>query len=396
MSAKITIPLVRPSLGDAEVDNASRVIRSGWVTQGPEVAAFERELAAWLGAPHACAVANCTVALELALRAVGVGPGDEVITVSHSFVATANAVVAVGAVPVFVDVVEDTWCIDPERIEDAISERTRAILVVHQVGLPCDIARILQIAGAHGLKVIEDAACAIGSEIEFNGHFERVGRPHGDVACFSFHPRKVLTTGDGGLLTTQDAALDARFRLLRQHAMSLSDVARHNADDIVFEEYTEPAYNYRMTDLQAAIGRSQLARLDAIIAERRRLADVYAAALSGSGLFIAPRDPPRTRSNWQSYPVRLQAKRALSQREVMKRFLDAGIATKRGISNAHQEPAYAGKRNCRIAPAGLAVSEFLRDNVVLLPLFHGMTDDEQQRVIDVCRQIDDENDKGNR
>ncbi len=391
-----TVPLVRPDLGEAEVDNAARVIRSGWVTQGPEVAAFERELAAFLGAPHACAVANCTVALELALRGVGVAAGDEVITVSHSFVATANAIVAVGATPVFVDVIRDTWGMNPDAIAAAVTPRTKAILCVHQVGLPCDIQRIVAVANAHGLAVVEDAACAIGSEINVDGTWERIGRPQGSVACFSFHPRKVLTTGDGGLLTTRDPALDARFRLLRQHAMSLSDVARHNADDIVFEEYTEPAFNHRMTDLQAAIGRTQLARLEATIAERRRLADVYENALKDSSVFVAPRDPPGARTNWQSYPTTLKPGLRFTQRQVMKRFLDAGIATKRGVSNAHQEPAYAGKDNCRVASSGLSVSEFLRDNVVLLPLFHGMTAEEQGRVLAVCQALDHEQHTGSR
>ena len=382
------VPLVRPDLGEAEVDNAARVIRSGWVTQGPEVAAFERELAACLGAPHAAAVANCTVALELALRAVGVRPGDEVVTVSHSFVATANAIVAVGATPVFVDVIRATWGMDPVGLAKAITAKTRAILCVHQVGLPCDIQAIVAIGAAHEIPVVEDAACAIGSEILVDGQWQKVGRPHGAVACFSFHPRKVLTTGDGGLLTTRDATLDARFRLLRQHAMSISDVQRHSAQDIVFEAYVEPAWNYRMTDLQAAIGRSQLARLDATIAERRRLADRYRAALLNNAVFVAPQDPPGTRANWQSYPTTLRPGLAMTQREIMKAFLDAGIATKRGVSNAHQEPAYSDGTRSRIVDGGLPNSEFLRDNVVLLPLFHGMTNDEQARVIAVCQQLD--------
>jgi perosamine synthetase len=382
------VPLVRPDLGDAEVDATARVIRSGWITQGPEVAAFEKELAAYLGAPHACAVANCTVALELALRVVGVGVGDEVIVVSHSFVATANAIVSVGAVPVFVDVVKETWGMDPASMARAITKKTKAILCVHQVGLPCDIRAIVKIADAHGIPVVEDAACAIGSDIDGDAGPERIGRPHGTIACFSFHPRKVLTTGDGGLITTRDAALDARCRLLRQHAMSISDVKRHSADSIVFEDYVEPAFNYRMTDLQAAVGRPQLARMNTIIAERRRLAAVYADALRDSRVFVAPRDPPGARSNWQSYPTTLRSGLKLSQRAVMETFLRAGIATKRGVSNAHQEPAYAGTTRARIVEGGLPVSEFLRDNVVLLPLFHGMRADEQARVLAVCHELD--------
>jgi dTDP-4-amino-4,6-dideoxygalactose transaminase len=382
------LPIVRPALGDEEVEASARVIRSGWITQGPEVLAFEGELAAAVGAKHAAAVANCTVALELALRALGVGQQkgrvDEVVTVSHSFIATANAVVSAGGVPVFVDVREDDLGMDPALVERALTKNTRAILAVHQLGIPCRILELVALGKQHGLPVIEDAACAIGSEIEVApGQWQRLGRPHGDIACFSFHPRKVVTTGDGGMLTTNDAALDARFRLLRQHAMSISDVKRHSSSEIVFEEYTEPAYNYRMTDLQAAVGRPQLQRLASIVAERRRLAEVYRAALEGHPLLAPPLDPPGARANWQSYPTRIRAGARLGQREIMQRFLDANIATKRGVSNAHQEPAYARTHGSLRLP----VSEALRDGCVLLPLFHGMKDDEQGRVLEVLRQL---------
>ena len=223
------IPIARPSLGEEEAAAARRAILSGWITQGPEVAAFEEEFAAYVGAAHACAVSSCTTALHLALHALGVGPGDEVITVSHSFIATANAIRYCGARPVFVDIDPRTYNIDPARIEAAITPRTRAIVPVHQIGLPCDMRAILEIAERHGLPVVEDAACAIGSELLVDRTWERIGRPHGSVACFSFHPRKVLTTGDGGMLTTSDPELDRKFRLLRQHGMSIPDTARHAA-----------------------------------------------------------------------------------------------------------------------------------------------------------------------
>lgn len=397
----IKVPLVRPELGDAEADAASRVVRSGWITQGPEVSAFESEFAAAVDAAHAIAVANCTVALELALRAVGVRPGDDVVTVSHSFVATANAVIAVGARPVFCDVEEDTFGMDPRSLERAITPETRAVLCVHQVGMPCDLAGVLRVAARHGLPVVEDAACAIGSEIQMlqGGPFERIGRPHGALACFSFHPRKIVTTGDGGMLTTRDPRIAARLRLLRQHAMSVSDTVRHRSDRVVFEEYTEPAYNYRMTDLQAAVGRPQLARLAAIVAERRRLADRYAAALEGDPLFAPPKERPGRRSSWQSYAVALRDGAGLSQVEVMQALMDRGVACRRGIMNAHQEPAYAGKGNWLAEPgammprepngacSALGVSEKIRDTRVIVPLFHGMTEEEQDHVIASLRAI---------
>jgi dTDP-4-amino-4,6-dideoxygalactose transaminase len=395
----IRVPLVRPDLGQAEAEAAARVVRSGWLTQGSEVAAFEQEFAAFVGAPHAVAVSNCTVALQLALAAVGVRPGDDVATVSHSFIATANAVVAVGARPVFVDVEEDTLGLDPARLEAALTPSTRAVLCVHQLGIPCDLERILEISRRHGLPVVEDAACALGSEIQWGGAWERIGRPRGVVACFSLHPRKVVTTGDGGMLTTRDDGLAQRFRLMRQHAMSVPDSVRHQSDRVIFEEYLEPAFNYRMTDLQAAVGRPQVARLDAIVTERRRLAAVYHAALERSAVVAPPRERAGARSNWQSYPARLRAGARSRQIEVLQRLLDGGVAAKRGVHNAHQEPAYADRARWACGAGGcelgcpprtcrrLATSERLRDETVLLPLYHGMTREEQAAVLDALEAV---------
>jgi perosamine synthetase len=372
------VPIVRPHLGKAEADAAARVVRSGWVMQGPEVAAFEGELSAAVGAPHAIAVSSGTTALELGLRALGVGAGDEVITVSHSFIATANVVVAVGARPVFVDVEPDTFGMNPALVEAALSPRTKAILCVHQLGIPCALEPLVTLSKKHGVPLIEDAACALGSELEWENCWERIGRPHGVLASFSFHPRKIITTGDGGMITTADGTLAARLRSLRQHAITISAEAR-DRDPLAQEHYTEPAYNFRLTDVAAAIGRPQLARLDSFMVERRRLAAGYAVALDDHPVLAAPVERANTRGNWQSYPTRLRPGSGVGQEQVLRFFLERGIACRRGLTNAHEEPAYAGRELWR-AGSALTVSEELRRTTVMLPLFHGMTKLEERAV----------------
>jgi len=383
------IPVARPSVGRAEMEAVQRPLTSGWLTQGPEVAAFEREFAAFVGAPYACAVSNCTTALHLALRAVGVGPGDEVITVSHSFIATANAIRYCDALPVFVDVQPDTYNIDPQKIRLAVSARTKAILVVHQLGMPCDLEAIVPIARALGVAVIEDAACAAGSEILWNGEWQRIGRPHGDIACFSFHPRKVLTTGDGGMITTRHREWDDRVRLWRQHAMTVNDSQRHASSRVVFEEYAELGFNYRLTDLQAAIGRAQLERLPGLVARRREAADRYRSLLASIPDLSLPVEPAWARSNWQTFCVRLPY--GTDQPRVMQAMLDDGIATRRGVMCAHLEPAYRrepwrcarGLSKCPTAPAScteLQESEQITADGLVLPLFDDISEADQQRV----------------
>lgn len=376
------IPVARPALGEQEARALRRVIESGWVTQGPEVAAFEHEFAAFVGAAHACAVSNCTTALHLALKAVGVTAGDEVITVSHSFIATANAIQYCNALPVFVDIEMDGYNIDPNLIEAAITPRTKAILCVHQMGMPCDLRAIVEIGKRCSLPVIEDAACATGSEILWQGQWEKIGKPHGDIACFSFHPRKVVTTGDGGMLTTSNPAFDRKFRLWRHHGMSVTDAARHGSKQVIFEDYEEVGYNYRMTDLQAAIGREQLQRLPGLVSERRRLAEAYCQQLSSIGLSL-PSEPQWARSNWQSFGVRLPLQ--TDQMAVMQMLLDQGISTRRGIMNIHLEKAYRGPISYRAA-TGLSRSVSARNKTIILPLFSRMTDSELSRVAEALRR----------
>ena len=384
------VPVARPLLGGEEAEAAADVIRGGWVTQGPQVAAFEREFRDVVGAAHACAVSSGTTALHLALKAVGVGTGDEVITVSHSFIATANVVRYCGAVPVFVDIDPATFNMDPALIERVITPRTRAILCVHQIGMPCELAAIVAIARKHGLPVIEDAACAIGSEVLWEGKWEKIGRPHGDIACFSFHPRKLVTTGDGGMLTTSNAAWDRQFRRWRQHGMSVPDTVRHGSAQVVYESYDKLGYNYRMTDIQGAVGRGQLRRLSGMIARRRELARRYAELLAGIPGITPPAEPAWARTNWQSYCIRLA--QGMDQRQVMQAMLDSGVSTRRGVMCAHREPAYerepwsCGSGDGRCACRGgrcerLVNSERAQDATIILPLYHQMSEADQDRVV---------------
>jgi perosamine synthetase len=262
------IPITRPHLAGGEAEAVAETIASGWLSQGPRVKAFEDAFAERVGAAHAVATTSCTTALALALHAVGVGPGDEVIVPSHSFIATANAVWHCGAEPVFADIDARTYNLDANAAERAITERTKAIMPVHQVGLPADMDAFLSLAERHRLALVEDAACAIGAEYR--------GRPIGSLetlACFSLHPRKVITTGEGGMITLQDEALAERLRRLRAHGMSMSDLARHSATEVTFESYPERGFNYRMTDMQAALGLCQLDALDWILQRRRELAE---------------------------------------------------------------------------------------------------------------------------
>jgi len=368
----VRIPIIRPELGEPEWMAVRRVIESGWVTQGPRVAEFEQALAAMCGAAHGVAVSSCTTALHLALLCVGVEPGDEVIAPSMSFIATANAIVHTGATPVFAEVDPETFNLDVDDTRRRISSRTKAILLVHQLGLPADIDAFRTLAGEHGLKLVEDAACAIGSRYH--------GRPigsHSELVCFSFHPRKLLTTGDGGMITTSSEEHADRLRRLRHHGMSIPDTVRNASTRVLRESYTELGYNYRLTDLQAAVGLAQLERLGAILERRQQLAQRYDRAFRDHPTIRTPVVPAAVSWNVQSYAVRLRGFDAASRDAVMQDLLDDGIATRPGVMTAHREPAYR-----HVGPLSLPRSEAASDSSVQLPLYCDLAASDQDEVVD--------------
>jgi dTDP-4-amino-4,6-dideoxygalactose transaminase len=374
---KMNVPITRPALGDEEARAPFESIRSGWVTQGPKVAEFEKAVAAYVGAKHGVATTSCTTGLHLALVAAGVGPGDEVIVPSLTFIASANAILYTGAAAVFCEVDPRTLNADPADIERRVTKKTKAIMPVDQIGLACDIDAINEIARRHGVDVVEDAAPAIGES--YKGR--KVGA-NAHQTVFSFHPRKVITTGEGGMITTDDEALAERARKLRAHAMSVSDLERHRSDRVITERYEELGFNYRMTDIQASIGLVQLRRLDELLETRRTKARRYNEELTGIRGLETPFVPPYAEHTYQSYCLTLTKDARVDREQLMTNLLRRGIATRRGVMASHLEKTYTS----RVGKTSLPVTEDIAERIMLIPLFAAMTDEEQTYVIDALRE----------
>lgn len=365
------IPLSAPDITEAEIEAVVSVLRSGRLSLGPKLDEFERAMAEYVGAEHAIGVSSGTAGLHLAMIALGLGPGDEVIVPSFTFIAVANAVRYVGAVPVFVDIDGVSLNLDPACVEAAITARTRALIAVHTFGRPAEMGALLDIARRHGLKVMEDACEALGAEIAGR----RVGS-FGDAAVFAFYPNKQITAGEGGMVVTQDAAAARRIRALRNHG-------RYGE---AWLEHAEVGYNYRLSEMQCALGLVQLGRIEEILARREAVAQRYCVLLGGNASVQLPTlEVPDVRLSWFVFVIQVAARD-----RVAERMAKAGIATGRYFAPIHLQPAYSPQRARRaqsgdarefgIGPGGLPVTETVGARTLALPFFNRITDEQMERV----------------
>jgi perosamine synthetase len=372
------IPLLRPWTGEEEVRAAAEAIRSGWISLGPKVIEFEKQMAGYVGASYGVATNSCTSALHLTLRLSGIGPGDEVIVPSFTCMATANAIHHAGGEPVFADIDPRTYNLDPAAAESVVTARTRAILVVDQIGLAADMDAFAALARRRSLALIEDGACSLGAT--YKG--KRVGGL-GAPTCFSFHPRKMITTGEGGMITTDDAALSEKARVLRSTGASISDLERHKAKGVLVQKYEDVGYNYRLTDIQAAIGLVQMTRLAAMVEQRTAQAARYDAAFAAMDEIEPPYVPEWATHAWTSYLIRMRPGCPVSRDELLRGMAERGISCRTGIQPLHWEPYYAGRCHGLELPA----SEEAARSTMFLPIFPGLTEQQQDRIIAAVREI---------
>jgi perosamine synthetase len=371
------IPLTRPYFDDREIEAVAQVIRSGWVTQGPKVAEFERAVADYVGARYGVATTSCTTAMHLSLYLHGIGEGDEVIMPSFTCPATANAVRHSRAIPAFVDIDLRTFNLDPDGVADAVNPRTRAIMAIHQFGLPADMDRINELARKNELVVIEDAGVALGGV--YRG--KKVGSL-GAPTCFSFHGRKIITMGEGGMLTTNDEVFAERARIVRSHGASVSDLVRHQAKGMVIQTYEELGYNFRMTDIQAAVGLEQMKKLPYIVEQRRRLARRYNKRLAEIPEVEPPYVPARAEHSYQSYVIRLTPQCRLSRDELLRELASCGVSCRHTLS-CHDEPYF--RQFCD--GVYLPITDEIIRTTVCLPLYPTMTEEEQDYVVESLQEV---------
>ena len=381
----MNVPIARTSLLESEIQSVMEPLRSGWLVQGPKVREFEEKWSNFTGAKHSIAVTSCTTGLHLSLAALGVQPGNEVIVPAFTWISTANVVEHLGANVVFCDIDLDTFNIDINKLASLVTSKTKAILPVHLFGMAADVAPINAFAQAHKLWVVEDAACGFGSRY----HGQHVGTL-GHAGAFSFHPRKAITTGEGGMITTQDDDLAAKLRRLRDHGAAMSDLQRHlGARPYLLADHPEAGYNQRMTDLQAALGSAQMDRATDIIRERQRLAKRYDEAFAKLSWLRTPVHLNGFEHGYQSYPCMFQPE-SIAQIDIarinekrnswMDQLQQAGISTRPATHAVHMLTFYQEKY--KLKPEDFPNAYRANDCSISLPLFHGMTVAEQDYVIE--------------
>ena len=389
MSKPVTeVPIARTSLEEHEILSVLEPLRSGWLVQGPKVREFEEKWSAFTGARHSIAVTSCTTALHLSLAALGFGPGDEAIVPAFTWIATANVIEHLGGKVVFCDIDLETFNLDVEQLATKITSRTRAILPVHLFGLAANMDAINAFAKQYDLCIVEDAACGFGARY----HGRHVGT-FGDAGCFSFHPRKAITTGEGGMITTDNDRLAEKLRRLRDHGAAMSDLQRHlGARPYLLADHPDAGYNQRMTDLQAALGSVQMDRAAEIVVERQRLARVYDESFADLEWLRTPVNMDGCEHGYQSYPCLFQPQTVTSgsiqrinqmRNDWMDCLQQAGVSTRPATHAVHMLAFYRDKYELKSEdfPNAYAANHCS----ISLPLFHGMTEDEQAHVVTQVR-----------
>lgn len=389
MKKQHDVPIARTSLTNQEITSVLQPLRSGWLVQGKYVRSFEDKWSLFTGATHSLAVSSCTAGLHLAVVALGLCSGDEVIVPAFTWASTANVVEHQGATPVFCDICLETFNIDVSLIESLITERTVGIIPVHLFGFPADMDVIMSIAEKYSLWVVEDSACGFGATY----HGQHVGN-FGDVGVFSFHPRKAITTGEGGMITTENEELAAKIRQLRDHGAAMSDLKRHEGPKpYLLADHPYAGYNQRMTDLQGALGDKQMDRASAIIAERRFIAKEFDSAFEDLDWLRVPKAQDGYVHGYQSYPCLFRPDAAsnpltvamvkVERNKWMDRLQTAGVSTRPATHAVHMLSFYSEKYN--LAPEDYPNARAASECSISLPLFHGMTDVDKTHVIETVR-----------
>lgn len=375
------IPFFVPSIGQEEIDEVVETLRSGWLTSGPRVARLEEAFRAYVGSGQAVAVSSCTAGLHLALAALGIGPGDEVVTSTLTFCSTANVVVHLGARPVLADIGLDDYNLDPADLERRLTPRTRAVIPVHYGGQPCRMDEILAIARQHKLAVVEDAAHAVGAE--YRGR--RIG-VLGDAAAFSFYATKNMTTGEGGMVTSDDPALAERVRLLSLHGMSRDAWGRYTDQGSWYYEVLAPGYKYNLTDIQAALGIHQLKKLEGFLGVRQRYADLYRRHLAGVEGVVLPAARPEVRHAWHLYPIRLEAERlTIDRARFIELLRERGIGASVHFIPVHLHPWYREQYGYKRGDFPQAEAAY--QGLVSLPLYPLLGEEGLARVAEAVADI---------